>query len=353
MKNKLCIIALGFLFSGACSAVSPAHALATAKPAPFMQRMPELVRDGGYVGSYLLLYSISQTITNPIKSYFRKSRTEQDAKQSDTKQTEKNTYIERAFDFTTNFITDAAIDWCALPLFYQQKKNPFHYYLVLSLAKNMLALATSPIIDFCHSKITNATRRRLLLSLGLSIPTIAGIDQFGERMACGATRSITGIKENPVFSFKLCLCGALLRFIGFSLYHPYVFFSLDKQLDELGDLASDLAFAESVTVQAWKVLTDKVDGVMSCLNDEEYAPKGLASRNLLFPTIDYCEEQWERACGILRTINRKISNLSAEENSPAAQELGAKLQVFFDEKNLKNMRLRFCKEHKHTASVII
>ncbi len=329
MQNKLCIIASWFLFSGACLAVSPASAMVAAKPATsFMQRMPELVKDGGYFGSYLLLYSISQVITSPIKSYFSKSRTEQDAKQSGAKPTGKTTYIAQAFDFTADLIADIATDSWALSFFFQQKKHPFHYYFVSSLTKAILSPLVERTTDFCLSNITNATRRALLLSLGLAIPTIACAGYSGERLTCATTRSLTGIKEDPLFSFKIYLCIALARFVYPLLCHPSTLGRLDGQLDELEKLASTLSQVAPVTEETWEALVEQVDAVGSFLTNKEYSREQLDSKNLLPQTvIDDYDEKRVRAYAILRDINRTLNNSGSARDSRVAKEPQAKKEL--------------------------
>lgn len=332
MNNRIYIIAAS-LFWGACGASLPAKAMASVTPpTSLMQRMPQLVKFGGYLGSGLILKSIAQTVTNPIKNYLKtigagKQIARENAKKKNETSQEKASYIEQGCDFATNIVTGAAFDWWALPFFFQQKKHPLNYYLVSSLTRSILEPVIEHFSGFCLSKITNTTKMRLLCSLGLAIPAMAWAMQAGERITYATTRSLTGVKEDPLFPFKFCLGFTLVRLTySLLLSHPCILWQVSGKLDELEQLASTAL----VTEQTWEAIIDKVDEV-SFLTDKEYASEQLASNNLLPQGVldDYVVQR-RRAYEVLRIINRKITNLSREENSAAAQALGVKLKLILD-----------------------
>lgn len=279
MKNKLCFIASCCLFFGACAVVLPAHALASAKPTTtFMSRMMPRMQFGAKVGAFVLtaciINSVAETVTNSISHrLFRQDRVGTGSN--------AGSYVKKGLNVASSVFTQAGINWALLPFLFPQKRHPFQFWLTLTVASAITSAVTKRVTDYCLSKVSSKSTKRLLLSLGLGLPVVAGLEYLKAKVPYAITRSCTGVSESPLMSTGICVTGAL-----FSLLIPSC--TCMQNVNSISNVSKSLTMLigqlqqNPANDELWQQVEKEVDAIKWVFTEERYSFSKLNS-NVLLP----------------------------------------------------------------------
>ena len=284
MKNKLYIIASWFLCFGTCCAVPTAHVLTTAKSAtPFMSRMQNYARVGAFFLSARIAGAAAETVTNSISHHlFRQDQAAENSKVS--------LYARKGLSVASSILTQAGISWALLPFLFPQKRHTFQYWSALTAASVLTDAVTQRAVDYCLSKFSNKSTKKLLLSLGLVFPAVAGLEYLSARMPYSIMRSCTGVGESPLIPASFCILTALL-----TIYDPTNTCVSNGRL-MIGAFGRFKELIEKIqqnptnpaNVELWQQVGKEVDAIELIFTDERYSFAGLNSNELIIPYVRNC-----------------------------------------------------------------
>ena len=209
MRNKLCIIA-SWLFVCAFAVVLPVPAFASAKPVTLFTKGMSFGVNFGKAGLFMLSKELtvfgSQKVTDAILNRLFKK---------ELVGSRGSVYAKKGLGITSNIVTRAGVDFALMPLFFSRKRHPFQFWLALVAAQALTAAVTQRIGNYCLSKVSHKSTNRYLLSLGLAVPVMVGLEYLKVKTPYALTRSCTGIGELPILPIGLTLAKVL--------YEPLMF----------------------------------------------------------------------------------------------------------------------------------
>ena len=275
MQNKLCIIASWFLFSSACCAVSPAHALTTAKSAtPFMSCMQDYARRGVFFLSRHIAGSAAKTVTNSISHHlFRQDQAAENSKVS--------LYARKGLSVASSILTQAGISWALMPLLFSRKRHPFQFWLALAASELVTTAVTQRVKGYCLSKVSHKSTKKYLLSLGFAASAVAGLEYLRVKMPYSVMRACTGVCEASILPYGYYVADALCK----HLMSAYIFLEnltkMEKASVDLAKLFEGLNRNRSDSQQKWQQVEKEVDAVAGIFADREYSYAQLHANALI------------------------------------------------------------------------